>query len=82
MNHYLNPKVSSRINAVVRVVSQHTHRSLSSVANEMLEDALQLPKYQALINAWMNDAEIKMKQAKKEQLRLKMSALLEEYISL
>jgi hypothetical protein len=82
MNYYLNPKVSKITDATIRFLNASTGKSISSITNEMLEDAINLPKYQRLIDASLVKMDAKLKEKKRQQLAQKMNELYNEYISI
>ncbi len=82
MNYYLNPKVSKKTDNTIRFLQAATGRSLSSIANEMLEDAINSPKYQRLVDGHLALMDAKLKEKKKEQIRQKIEELTMEFFSL
>lgn len=82
MNYYLNPKVSKNTDTAIRFLKLATGKSISSIANEMLEDAIKLPKYQHLIDTNLLRVDRKLKEQRKLQLQQKIDQLYEEYVSI
>ena len=82
MNYYLSPKVSQNTDTTIRFLNMATGKSISSITNEMLEDAINLPKYQHLVDISIQKVKSELKEERKLQLQQKIDQLYTEYLSI